>query len=96
MAKHSMDPGVTEAMVQFQTVRKMKSSFVNLYQASVKNESTAVIRRKGDKTQLITGAPIYHDWYDRAQVWMHHRMGYNVVQYYVLSKQMAVSLEVVL
>jgi hypothetical protein len=30
MVKHSMDPGVTESTVQFETVRKMKSDFVNL------------------------------------------------------------------
>jgi hypothetical protein len=78
MAKHSMDLGVMEAKVQFQTVRKTKSAVVNLYQASVENESTEVIGRKGDKKQLITGAPIYHDWCDRAQVGMHHRMGDTV------------------
>jgi hypothetical protein len=43
MARHSMDPGITEDMMQFETVRKMKSDVVNLYQASVANESTAVI-----------------------------------------------------
>jgi hypothetical protein len=37
MVKHSMDPGVTESTVQFETVRKMKSAFVNLYQATVDN-----------------------------------------------------------
>jgi hypothetical protein len=30
MVKHSMDTGVTETTVQFETVRKMKSAFVNL------------------------------------------------------------------
>jgi hypothetical protein len=43
MVKHSMDPGVTESTVQFETVRKMKSAFVNLYKASVDNVSTEVI-----------------------------------------------------
>jgi hypothetical protein len=50
MKKHSMDPSVTESTVQFETVRKMKSSFVNLYQASVDNASTAVIGGKEGKT----------------------------------------------
>jgi hypothetical protein len=31
MVKHSMDVGVTEATVQFETARKMKLAFVNLY-----------------------------------------------------------------
>jgi hypothetical protein len=69
---------------------------VNLYQASVENESTAVIRGKDDKKQPIMGVPIYHDWYDRAHVGMHHRIGDKVVQDYGLSKKGVVALEVVL
>jgi hypothetical protein len=30
MAKHSMDPGVMEATMQFEIVRKMTSTFVDL------------------------------------------------------------------
>jgi hypothetical protein len=60
-------------------MRKMKAAFVNLYQASVENESSAVIGGKDGKKQLIMGVPIYHGWYDRAKVGMHHRMGYKVV-----------------
>jgi hypothetical protein len=40
------------------------------------------------------GVPIYHGWYDRAQVGMHHRMGDKVVQDYGLSKQAVVALQV--
>jgi hypothetical protein len=43
MVKHSLDLGVTETTVQFETARMMKSAFVNWYQASVENESSAVI-----------------------------------------------------
>jgi hypothetical protein len=53
MVKHYLDPGVTDTTVQFETVRKMKSAFVNLYQASVENESSAVIGGKDGKKQLI-------------------------------------------
>jgi hypothetical protein len=66
MVKHSMDPGVTEITVQFETVRKMKSAFVNLYQASMENESSAVIGGNDGKKQLIMGVPIYHGRYDRS------------------------------
>jgi hypothetical protein len=79
MLKHSLDPGVTESTVQFETVRNMKSAFVNMYHMSVENESTSIIRGKDGKKQLVLGAPIYHGWYDRAQVGMHHRMGDKVV-----------------
>jgi hypothetical protein len=57
MAKHSMDTGMTESTVQFETVRKMKSAFVNLYQASVDNASTAVIGGKEGGKQLVMGCP---------------------------------------
>jgi hypothetical protein len=57
MAKHSMDePGVTESTVQFETVRKMKSAFVNLYQASVDNARTAVVGGKEGKSTDHGGA----------------------------------------
>jgi hypothetical protein len=93
MVQHSLDHGVTETTVQFETVRKMKSVFVSLHEASVENESSAVIGGKDGKKQLIMGVPIYHGWYDWAQVGMHHLMGDKVVQDYGLSKQVVVALE---
>jgi hypothetical protein len=67
MTIDSMDPGVTDSTVQFETVRKMKSDFVNLYQAYVDNASMAVIGGKDGKKQLVMGAPTNYDWYDRAK-----------------------------
>jgi hypothetical protein len=96
MVKHSLDPGVMEDTVQYETVRKMKSAFVNMYHASVENKETAIIRGKYGKKLLVLGAPVYHEWYDRAQVGMHHRMGDNVAQNYGLSKQAVATLQVVL
>jgi hypothetical protein len=49
MVKHSMYPGVTEITVQFETVRKIKSAFVNIYQAYVENASTELIAGKDGK-----------------------------------------------
>jgi hypothetical protein len=93
MAKHSMDPGVTESTVQFETVRKMKSDFVNLYQASVDNVSTAVIGGREGGNQMVMGVPIYHGWYDRAKTGMHHLMGDKVVQDYGLSRKAVIALQ---
>jgi hypothetical protein len=36
----------------------MKSAFVNIYQASVDNASTAVIEGKDGKKKLVMGVPI--------------------------------------
>jgi hypothetical protein len=93
MARHSTDPGITEDTVQFETVRKMKSAFVNLYQASVENASTAVIGGKDGKKQLVMGVPICNGWYDRSQTVMHHRMGDKIVQDYGLSRNAAMALQ---
>jgi hypothetical protein len=93
MAKHSMDSGVTESTVQFETVRKMKSASVNLYQASVDNASTAVIGGKEGEKQLVMGVPIDHGWYDRAKTGMHHGMGDKVVQDYGLSRKAVIALQ---
>jgi hypothetical protein len=49
MVKHSMYPGVAESTVQFETVRKMKSAFVKIYQAYVENPSTELIAGKNGK-----------------------------------------------
>jgi hypothetical protein len=93
MAKHSINPGVTESTVQFETVRKMKSAFVTLYQGYADNASTAVIGGKEGGKQLVTGVPIYNGWYDRANTGMHHRMGDKVVQDYGLSRNAVIALQ---
>jgi hypothetical protein len=93
MARHSMDPGITEYTVQYETVRNMKSTFVNLYQASVENVSTVVIGGRDEKMQLAMGVPIYHGWYDRAQTGMHNPMGDKVLQDFVLSRKAASALQ---
>jgi hypothetical protein len=93
LVKHSMDPGVTGSTVQFETARKMNSAFINLYQASVDNASTAVIGGKDGKKQLFMGVPIYHGWYDRANTGMHHQMGDKVVQDCGLSIKVVIKLQ---
>jgi hypothetical protein len=93
MARHCMDPGITEDTVQFETVRKKNSAFVIFYQASVENARTAVIGGKDGKKQLVMGVPIYHGWYDRAQTGMIHRMGDKIVQYYGLSRKASMALQ---
>jgi hypothetical protein len=88
-----MDPGVTEITVQFETVRKMKSAFVDLYQASVDNASMAVIVGKDGKKQLVMGVPIYHGCHERTKTGMRHRMGDKVVQDYGLSRNAVIALQ---
>jgi hypothetical protein len=49
MVEYSLDPGVTEDTVQYETVRDTKSSFVNMYHASVENKGTAIIGEKMER-----------------------------------------------
>jgi hypothetical protein len=93
MVKHSLDPGVTETMVQFETM-KVEVGFCESVSSLPVKRKFSGNRRQDNKKQLIMVVPIYHGWYDRAQVGMHHRMGDKVVQDYGLSKQAVVALEV--
>jgi hypothetical protein len=58
VARNSTDPVIMEDTVQYETVQKTKSAFVNLYQESVENTSTAVIGGKDGKKQLVRGVSI--------------------------------------
>jgi hypothetical protein len=86
LLKHSLDPGVTETTVQYNTVRKIKSAFVNLYHASVDNQGSAIVRGRDGKRFVSMDAPIYSEFLGRFQAGMHNRMGDKKVQYFGLSQ----------
>jgi hypothetical protein len=56
MVKHSLDPVVTEDTVQYETVQKMKSAFVNMYHTSMENKGTAIIGGKDANKLLVLGS----------------------------------------
>jgi hypothetical protein len=53
LLKHSLDPGVTEMKVHYNTARKMKSALVNLYHASVKNREVVKLGVEMGKYSFI-------------------------------------------
>jgi hypothetical protein len=59
LLKHSLDHGVTETKVQYNTVQKMKSAFVNLYHAPVENQGSAIVGGRDGKRFVSMDAPIY-------------------------------------
>jgi hypothetical protein len=59
---HSLDPGVSGTTVHYNTVRKMKSAFVNLYHASVENQGSAIVGIRDGKRCVSMDAPIYSDF----------------------------------
>jgi hypothetical protein len=64
----------------------MKSAFVNLYHASVKNQGSAIVRGRDGKRFVSMDAPIYSEFFGRFQDGMHNKMGYKVVQDFVFSR----------
>jgi hypothetical protein len=63
--RNSLDPGVTESTVQYNTVIKMKSAFVNVYFASVENQGSAIVGGRDGKTFVSMDAPIYSEFFGR-------------------------------
>jgi hypothetical protein len=86
LLKHYLDHGVTETTVQYNTVQKIKSAFVNLYHAPVENQGSAIVGGRDGKRFISMYAPIYSEFFGRFQAGMHNRMGDKVVQYFGLSR----------
>jgi hypothetical protein len=86
LLKHSLNHGVTETTVQYNAMRKMKSTFVNLYHASVENQGSAIVGGRDGKSFVSMDAPIYSEFLGRFQAGMHNRMGDKVVQDFGLSR----------
>jgi hypothetical protein len=86
LLKHSLDPVVAESTVQYNTVRKMKSAFVNIYSASVENQGSAIVGGRYGKKFVSMDAPIYSELFGRFQTGMHNRMGEKVVQNFGLPR----------
>jgi hypothetical protein len=75
----SLDEGRTEPTVQFATTQKMKSSFANMWRASVEGAKGVVAVR--DTAKLFnTTCSTHGDWFERFTKGMHQRMGDNVRQ----------------
>jgi hypothetical protein len=85
LLKRSLDPRVTETTVQYNTVRKMRSAFVNIYHASVENQGSAIVGERDGKRFVSMDAPIYSEFFGRFQAGMHNRMGDKVVHDFGLS-----------
>jgi hypothetical protein len=72
--------------VQYITVRKIKSAFVNVHFASVENQGSAIFGGRYGKKFVSMDAPIYSEFFGRFQAGMHNRMGDKVVQDFGLSR----------
>lgn len=70
----TLDAGRNEATIQFATAMKMKSSYANVWRASLKGSDGAVVTRDLIKMFHST-CPTHCDWFDRFSKGLHERMG---------------------
>jgi hypothetical protein len=82
----SLDPGRTEATIQFSTARFLRSAFSNIYHASSQHETgMAVLAQGTTKVFVTTNCPSYSYWFERFMRGVHKRMGEEVRSDYALS-----------
>ena len=75
----TLDDGRNEDTVQFSTALKLKTSFANMWRASLHGSESSVIAR--DVTKLFTTTcPTHGEWFERFQKGLHERMGDMVKQ----------------
>ena len=88
MLIRSLDKGRYQSTLQFESVRKMRSAFSNMWHASKLTLTTSVMAKDTRKT-YVTSCPSYSLWFERFIVGMHKRMGD------VVHQDKAVTLEVI-
>lgn len=72
--RKSLDKGINSEYVQYETARKMRSAFSNIWGASIHSMTDGVMARDTMKT-YITHCPTYSLWFEKFMKGMHSRMG---------------------
>ena len=94
MLMHSRNPGRhTKLYTQFDTIRKQRSAFSNLYFASAESEKFGVVLAAGDRSNgQITKCPTHSFWFSRWAKGCQTRMGFILKQNKAISIQVMKSL----
>ena len=79
MLRRSLDVGKNERTIQFATTQKMKSSYANVWRASINGNIGAVAVRDTAK-MTYSSCPTHGEWFERFTRGMHERMGDKVIQ----------------
>jgi hypothetical protein len=87
--QRTLDSGINEATLQFDSARKLRSAYSNAWHASVEGKDEMVMVQ-GGKRLVHSTCPTNARWYERFQIGAHKRMG-NVSK-----PDMAVSIKVML
>ena len=88
MLVKALERGRYQDTLQFETVRKLRSAFSNIWHTSRETLTTSVMARDLRKT-YITSCPSYCLWFERFMFGTHKRIGDEVHQ------NQAISLEVI-
>jgi len=70
----SLNFGKYDKNVQFGTVRKFRSTFSNVYHASVQGQGTIVLA-KDTRKLMVTKCPTYGLWFEKFMKGCHKHMG---------------------
>ena len=76
MLQLSLNAGLNDKHVQYNTVRKFRSSYANVYNASISALSGTTMVG-GTKRLGVTNCPTHSDWFTRFAKGCHKRMGDN-------------------
>lgn len=90
MLERSLDPGKNEKLVQYSTVRTLRSAYSNIFHASSLHASGVSVFSGASKKMVTTTCPSNGFWFDRFMVGYYKRVGQLLVQ------DLAISIEVVL
>ena len=74
MLERSLDPGKYSDRLQFDSVRKGRAAFSNVWHASVHGKDTSVAVR-GRVKVITSSCPTNGDWFEKFMMGMHARMG---------------------
>ena len=74
LLRRSLERGKYRENLQFETVRKLRSAYLNLWHASQATLTTSVMARDVKKT-YVTTCPTYSLWYEMFMLGMYKRMG---------------------
>jgi hypothetical protein len=70
----TLDPGINERTIQFNTAAGARTAYNNMWHASAEGGKGAVVARETAKL-FVTTAPALSDWFERFMLGAHKRMG---------------------
>jgi hypothetical protein len=91
MLLRSLDAGKNERTIQYSTMRRLRSAYSNIYNASSSLSNVAVMAQETRKV-FSTDCPTYGYWFERFMKGCHKRMGDEVNSDYALSLDIVLEL----